>query len=175
VGLSIWPTAHVAAPTRALRVLEPKAFQVLVAVARRVVPMDDADHVAIAHGIDDALMMMPPEARDDINDLLGLFENALPGLLLDGRTAPFTRLGAAAQDHVLEAWRDSRIVLRRGGYHGLRRLCLAGYYKAVSAWPAVHYAGPPDTAGFFHDDSLAGTPGWAMDQEPTAKKEGAPP
>ena len=160
-GLALWPTRQIAAPTRPLLVVDATAFQVLVAVASRVVPMEDADPVAIAHGVDEALTRVPAEARTDMNTLLKVFENALPGLLLDGRRAPFTRLGPEAQDKVLERWRDSRLVMRRGAYHALRKLCLATYYSAPSTWKALRYPGPPDTAGFSWDDSKAGTPGWS--------------
>src|SRR5262249_13365454 len=98
-----------------------------------------------------------PESRADLVKLLGLFENALPGLLLDGRALPFTRLDPAAQDRVLEQWRDSRLVLRRSGYHALRRLCLGAYYAAPDACPAVHDGAPPDLGCFDSEASKAGS------------------
>lgn len=155
-GLLLYPGQHVAAPTQALRVLDERAFQVMVAIAARVVPYPGADAVAIAHAVDASLSRTVPEAQADVVKLLGLFENALPGLLLDGRAAPFTRLDPDAQDRALERWRDSRLVLRRSGYHALRRLCLGAYYADPITWPALHYRGPPDLAGFAHLDSKAG-------------------
>ena len=157
-GLALFPGRHLASPARALRVLDDRAFQVLVAIAGRIVPLPGADPVAIAHGVDASLSCTVPEAQTDIVKLLGLFENALPGLLLDGRATPFTRLDPAAQDRALERWRDSRLVLRRGGYHALRRLCLAAYYGDPASWPPLRYRGPPDLGGFAHLDSKAGTP-----------------
>jgi hypothetical protein len=105
------------------------------------------------------------EAQSDVAGLLGLFENALPGLLFDGRVTPFTALDPDAQDRVLESWRDSRLVLRRSGYQALRKLCLGAYYAEPRAWPALKYGGPPDLGGFQHDDSKAGTPEWIAAQD----------
>lgn len=168
-GLALAPGKHLANPTRALRVLDVHTFQVMVAVAARVVTAPGVDPVAVAEGVDEALSRALPESQADLVKLLGLFENALPGLLLDGRMAPFTRLDGPAQDRVLEHWRDSRFVLRRSGFHALRRLCLGVFYGDPSAWPSIHYGGPPDLGGFAHDDSKAGTPGWSEpDAAPTA-------
>jgi hypothetical protein len=156
-GLLLYPGRRLATPTQALRVLDERAFQVMVAIAARIVPYPGADAVVIAHAVDTALSYTAPESQADLVKLLGLFENALPGLLLDGRAAPFTRLDPDAQDRALEHWRDSRLVLRRSGYHALRRLCLGAYYADPIAWPTLHYRGPPDLGGFAHLDSKAGT------------------
>lgn len=164
-GLALSPTRRLASPLRKLLVLDDRGFQVLVAVASRVVTVDGADPVAVAQGVDESLSRALPEVQQDLVGLLGLFENALPGLLLDGRARPFTRLDPAAQDRVLESWRDSRLVLRRGGYQALRKLCLGVFYSDPRTWPALHYAGPPDMGGFAHDDSQAGTPAWIAARE----------
>jgi hypothetical protein len=169
-GLALYPTRHLASPTKALRVLDDRGFQVIVAVAARVISAPDADAIVLAERIDESLSRLPPEAQGDLRGLLGLFENALPGLLLDGRATPFTRLDGAAQDRALESWRDSSLLLRRSGYHALRRLCFIAYYGDERAWPGIHYGGPPDVGGFFHDDSKAGTPEWLAAQD----KAGAP-
>src|SRR4051794_411034 len=99
VGLALYPTKHLADPPGRLLVLDDRAFQVMVAIATRVVPGGDA--TAIAASVDVALSHGVAEAQKDINDVLHLFESALPGLLLDGRATPFTRLDGEAQDKVL--------------------------------------------------------------------------
>src|SRR5512144_1123541 len=111
-ALAVLPTKEVGAAKRALAVLEPRSFQVVVAIARRVCP-ETADAVDVAHGVDDLLRRAPPETQSDFNKLLGLFENALPGFLFDQRFLPFTRLSPDAQDAVLRDWRNSRLVIRR--------------------------------------------------------------
>jgi hypothetical protein len=163
-GLALFPTRHLASPTRPLLALDDRGFQVLVAVARRIVPGSGVDAVTIAHSVDDSLALLPIEAQTDLVKLLGLLENALPGLLLDGQLGPFTGLDGPEQDRALERWRDSRIALRRGGYQALRKLCLAAFYADPGSWSAIHYAGPPNTATFTFDDSRTGTPAWLAEQ-----------
>jgi hypothetical protein len=155
-GVALQPTRRTATPRAPLQVLDERGFQIMAAIAARVVPVEGADPAAIAQGVDEALAHAVPEARADLAKVLGLFENALPGLLLDGRARPFTQLDPAAQDRVLEHWRDSRLVLRRGAYQALRKLCLGAYYATPEAWRAVHYPGPPVLGGLFYDDSKAG-------------------
>ncbi len=158
-ALALWPTLSTGVPTRPIVALSPRAFQVLVAVARRVVTTEGADPVAIAHGVDDSLVHLAPEAQTDFNRLLLLFENALGGLLLDGRGAPFTRLSPEEQDRVLLRWRDSRLALRRTGYQALRKLCVSSHYAMPSSWEKVGYP-PPTPVGEPYDDSQMGTPEW---------------
>jgi len=158
-GLAMYPTLDTGAPTRPLRVLTRRSFHVVVAIARRVVQAPDAAPVAIAHGADDSLTHLPDEAQHELNQLVGLFETALGGLVLDGRLRPFTRLSPEDQDHVLERWRDSRLALRRTGYQALRKLCLASHYALASSWPSAHFPAPTPV-GEPYDDSTMGTPAW---------------
>src|ERR1700722_9797993 len=81
-GLALLPSKDLVSPVPALLALAPDRFQVLVAFAARVVPAG-ADAVAVAQGVDRTLSYAAEETRQDIGKLLGLFENALPGLLLD--------------------------------------------------------------------------------------------
>jgi len=158
-GLALFPTRHLATPPRPLRVLDDRGFQVMVAVASRVVFDPGADPVAIAQGVDELATRIPPEVQRDILRLLGLFESALGGLLLDGRGLPFTRLSPDAQDRVLERWRSSGIALRRSGYQGLKKLCYLAHYVQPSSWPAVGFP-PHPSIGEPYDDSKMGTPEW---------------
>jgi hypothetical protein len=158
-SLALFPTRHLAAPTRALRVFDDRSFQVMVAVAGRVIIDPGADPVAIAEGVDELVTRLPIEVQRDIVRLLGLFESALGGLLLDGRALPFTRLSPEAQDGVLSRWRSSRIALRRGGYRGLKQLCSLAHYAQPGSWAAIGF--PPRTpVGEPYDDSKMGTPEW---------------
>jgi hypothetical protein len=161
-GLALYPTKHLADPPSRLLVLDDRAFQVMVAIAARVIPSGDA--TAIAASVDATLAHAVIEAQKDINDVLHLFESALPGLLLDGRATPFTRLDGDAQDKVLANWRDSRITLRRGAYQALRKLALSAHYARAATWKALHYGGPP-SPNFQFDDSQAGTPAWIAANE----------
>jgi hypothetical protein len=143
VGLGVWPTRVDFRPRRRLLVVDERRFAVLAAVAARTVRAPGADPVEIAHRTDETLALAPVEAQKDFRDLLGLFENALAGLVLDGRPRPFTRLAAADQDRVLEHWRDSRLLVRRSGYLALRKITQAAHYSQPSTWESVGYPGPP--------------------------------
>ena len=164
-GLALYPSGHVASPTAPLLVLTPTSFQVLVAVAGRIVVAKGSDPVAIAHAVDLALTRVSAEAQVDLNKLLGLLENALPGLLLDARVQPFTRLSPETRDRVLESWRTSRFELRRSGYQALRKLCLASHYLEESSWSLLGFYQPPTGLNAMaYDDSKAGTPEWLAAQ-----------
>lgn len=147
VGLSAIPGAHVADPVAPLAVFDDRAFQVLVAVARRVVVAKDVDYVALAHRIDESLTHAVPEARADVVKLLHLLDSALAGVLFDRRATPFTRLSADDQDAVLLEWRESSLALRRSGYQALRKLCLVAHWGEEASFAAVGYA-PPAPGSF---------------------------
>jgi hypothetical protein len=135
----------------------------MVAIARRIVTDPGADAVAIAHGADDLLAHLPREVQEDLAKLLGVFENALASLALEGRPWPFTRLSPASQDEVLRRWRTSRLVLRRSGYEGLRKLCCLAHYARPSSWAAVEFPAPM-RVGQPYDDSQMGTPKWLKER-----------
>lgn len=143
VRLVAWPSDERLRARHPLRALDARKFAVLAAIAARTVPASDADAITVAERVDAQMALAPPEARADFGKLLLLVENALTGFVLDGRARPFTRLGAAAQDEVLAAWRDSRLALRRSGYGVLRKLTQAAWYAAPEAWADVGYPGPP--------------------------------
>jgi hypothetical protein len=142
-GLALFPSRVRYQARGPLRVLDPTGFNVLAHVAARVIPLADAEPERIAEEVDRALALGPDEAQEDFRKLLKLVENGLAGLLLDGRPSTFTRLSPTGQDAALLAMRDSRLVLRRSGYHALRKLCAASYYARESTWAAVGYPGPP--------------------------------
>jgi len=143
LGLGLWPTRQDANPRRALKLLDERGFAILAAIAARTVRVPGADPIEIAHRVDETLSLGVPEARKDFTQLLLLFENALAGFVFDGRAKPFTRLSPEAQDAVLLSWRNSRVALRRGGYHALRKLTLAAHWSNPDHWAAVGYPGPP--------------------------------
>jgi hypothetical protein len=155
-GLLALPSGSLAAPSRALAVLSPRSFGVLVAFARRMIRIDDVDHVAVAHRVDDALRYAAPEAQNDVNALLMLFENALPAFLFDGRVTPFSRLSAEDQDRVLDRWRRSSIEVRRNGYAALRKMVAAAQFGDEASWSEIGYP-PPIPYPVAYDDSKFGS------------------
>jgi Gluconate 2-dehydrogenase subunit 3 len=143
VGLVAWPTKKTYRPTRPLKVLDEREFAILAAVAARTVGAPGADPVEITHGCDLALTCNAPDAQKEFKQLLGLFENALAGLILDGHLGAFTGLSPEKQDAVLAGWRDSGVAVRRTGYTALRKLTQAAHYANPATWAQVGYNGPP--------------------------------
>jgi hypothetical protein len=121
-----------------LRVLSPKEYLILAAIARRVLAGDgpSADEVETALHADEYLLQVPTELVADVRSLLHLFEHAASA------TSRFTHMNASEQDEVLRAWQASRLALRRQGFQALRTLCFMGYYRDPRTWPMLGYSGP---------------------------------
>lgn len=145
--LFVLPGKDEGAPREGLHVLSKRGYAVVAALARRLIPdvagKPTVDQLRVAFVADRILAKTDATARDELQQLLGLFENALPNLLFGGRATPFTMLDAQAQDLVLAEWRDSTLTLRRTGFQALRGLVMASYYSQPETWAATGYPGPP--------------------------------
>ena len=138
-------------PMAKLQVLDQRTFSILVAVADRIAPagggFPSAEELQVAEKIDGLLARMDPAVGGEIKQVLLLLENALAGLVFDGRTKPFTRMMPEAQDDALRSWQNSRLDVRRTAYTALHGLCAAAYYASPEIYPLVGYPGPPDFRG----------------------------
>lgn len=156
--------SSVTLPPEGLLVLGAREYAVVDALARRfIVPapgFPSVDDVRVAFTCDRILALADETAQVELRQLLNLFENALPGLLLDGRITPFTKLDGEAQDAVIKGWMTSRLELRRTGYQALRAMIVSAYFQSKAVWPAVGYPGPPSA---FHDPNA---PVWKGGGEP---------
>ncbi|HMV65939.1 MAG TPA: gluconate 2-dehydrogenase subunit 3 family protein, partial [Myxococcota bacterium] len=139
-------------PRRPLRALDARSFAVLAAVAERVAPggpspngaaFPSASDVMVPEKIDALLATCDPAMTGEVSQALLLLENALAGLVLDGRARAFTACDADEQEAILEGWRTSRLHLRRQVYKALRGLCASAYYASPEVYAAVGYPGPP--------------------------------
>jgi hypothetical protein len=135
-----------------LRVLSPKEYLVMQAVARRVLAPDAAgapttDEVEVALAVDAYLTKVPPEVVRDVRALLQLVEHGSSLFRLGGTR--FTHLRAAEQDATLHDWSRSSLTVRRRGFQALRTLSFLGYYRDDRTWPLLGYSGPmlPKRAG----------------------------
>jgi len=124
-----------------LRVLSPKEYLILSAIARRVLASDgpdapEADLVEAALHADAYLEKVPRALTGDVRSLLQLFEHTATA------GSRFTHLPPERQDAVLLAWQSSRFALKRQGFQALRTLCFMGYYRDPRTWPLLGYSGP---------------------------------
>ena len=106
--------------------------------------LPSAGEVDLALSIDHFMTLLDPAAAAELKSLLRLLENALPGLVFDGRVRPFTASTTESQDATLRAWRRSRLHLRRGGFKVLCALCSSTYFGDPRVYEAIGYPGPPD-------------------------------
>ncbi|MFN7130877.1 MAG: gluconate 2-dehydrogenase subunit 3 family protein [Myxococcales bacterium] len=146
-GLALRP-GRPRAPNGPLRFFSAAEYATFAAIAERVIPAAEgwksAAELRVAEKADALLAEVDPRVGAELKGLLGLFENALAGLLFDLSPAPFTARPEEAQDATLEAWQNSRLALRRSGFKALKNLAIACYYGSPEAWPQVGYRGPPE-------------------------------
>jgi len=143
------------APSTPLQALSPRCFSVLGAVADRVMPGDDrfpsATELQVAEQIDQLLSDAHPGFVMDMERALEFLENAVVGLVLDGRPTPFTQASPSEQDEILRAWATSRISIRQTVVKSLVSLCTATYWANPEVWAGAGYPGPPAVAGAWAD------------------------
>ena len=170
-GFLAWrPGRRVPAPAAGLHVFSEAEYGVLDALAHRLIGSlpgwPSVEEVGVALAVDRIAERAEPSVRAELKQLLGLFDNALAGFLFGGRTEAFTALPPAAQDRVLEEWRDSRLAVRRTGYNALRTLVLAGYFQSPLTWKPIGYPGPDES--FFQPEA----PVWRGGAEPRPEGNG---
>jgi hypothetical protein len=146
IGLGLQPTV-LRAPSKPLKALDETEYSILAAVADRVCPHQDGQPTAtdldIAGQVDHLLSTLDPGTSTELRSVLRLLENAVPGILFDGRISTFTASSAETQDATLRSWQHSRILLRRSAYKAIRNLCAASYYSDPRTYPFAGYPGPP--------------------------------
>jgi hypothetical protein len=62
---------------------------------------------------------------------------------MGGPPRPFTQMDPTEQDAQLDAWRNSRLAVRRTGFQAMKRLCSAIYFGSPETYASVGYPGPP--------------------------------
>ena len=131
VGLALRPTSLLK-PGQPLLALDEQTWSILAAMAERIVPPQEgfprASAVGVAQKVDTLLSAMHPADVRELRQGLLLVENALAGLLLDGRWSSFTGSSPEVQDRALESLRTSRISVRRSLYRAIYGLVSAAYW-----------------------------------------------
>ena len=150
IGLSAQST-RIREPTTPLQALDPVGYSIMAAVADRIVPngaqYPSASDVGVAEKIDALLATMHPGVGEELQEALKLIENATVGLLLDGRTTPFTASTPEVQDETLHSWQHSRIPVRKTAYRALQKLCTSVYWSDPQTFALCGYPGPPNLYG----------------------------
>lgn len=137
------------APPRPLVALSAWQYAVVQHAARRIAARDavalaagvpDADQADVAGFADVWIARMNPRTRRDLLRFFVFVEQIAP--LGCGYMGRFTRLDAAAQDHVLASIGGSSNALLRAGFEGLKALVFLGYYRDPRTWSVMGYDGP---------------------------------
>jgi hypothetical protein len=123
-------------------------FVVVEHAARRITSPDraddpsipTADSLGVATFVDSWIARLPAGVRRDLGRFLAYLEHVAP--LGAGFASRFTRLGADAQDRVLERIESSPHDLLRAGFDGLKSLVFIGYYRDARTWGLLGYDGP---------------------------------
>ena len=145
-----------------LKFFTPAEYAIWAALADRILAVAPNDALAetprqlqgaptpaqvdVAGKADAFLSPLPPADAKELKQLIGLFDNALVGLLFGGAPTPFTQQTPAQQHATLEAWATSRLAIRRTGFQAIKRLCCAIYFGSPETYPTTSYPGPPDVS-----------------------------
>jgi len=82
---------------------------------------------------------MPDEKRQQLIDVTTLIEIG-PRIFGPQRDrGRFTRLDPRAQDEYLRGWEESQLPPRRAAFHGLKAVCMMGYWTRDETWGAIGY------------------------------------
>ncbi len=131
-----------------LKFFTPAEYATFSSLAARVVPPRDGwlstREAQVAEKADALLATVDPGVGTELKQLLGLFDNALAGLLFDLSATPFSLREPDEQDLALSNWQNSRLALRRTGFKALKNLACACYYGSPETWAHVGYKGPPE-------------------------------
>jgi hypothetical protein len=141
-------TKKVPLPAEALQYFSEREYSIFHAIAGTVLVLPagapSAEKLQVALHADRHLARLDEDAQRDFHRLLGLFDNALAGLLLTGTTAPFTQLSPEGRTAFLAKWQTHRVGAIRSGYQALKRLACACYYGNPESYATLGYPGPPD-------------------------------
>ena len=146
VGLGLRGTS-MRVPPPSLKVLDARQYSILAAIAETLCPgeagLPDANTLQVALKVDHLLDRLNPADAQEFCQAIALIENALTGLVFEGR---FTTLSASAPStrlRALEGWRTSRLTLRRKAYTAVSGMCVGAYWSDPRVYAFVGYPGPP--------------------------------
>lgn len=82
---------------------------------------------------------LPPGRQEQLRDLLAILE--VGSLLLGpgGEYRRLTRLSDACAEEYIHSWAASSVPQRRAVFHGIKSVCMMGYWSREQTWPAIGY------------------------------------
>ena len=83
---------------------------------------------------------LPHGRRQQLRQLLAVFEAGPRLLAPEGRRERFSRLEESAADRYLSSWDQSRLPPRRAAFNALKSVCMMGYWSQSETWPAVGFS-----------------------------------
>lgn len=134
-----------------LQVFNAKEYAILAALAQVICPphgksLPGANAIDVAAKADALLAPMNGAIQKEFKILVNVFDNAITGLLFEGRITPFSKLSYEEQVRSFESWAGSSVAFRRTAYQALRAMMAALYYGDERTWEGVGYGGPPEIA-----------------------------
>jgi len=129
-----------------LQYFDPHEYRVVRAIAGRMVGpasggAPDEGEIDVAGRADVFLSTADPEIRDQIHQLLTVFNAPFFTFLFDFRFSSFLNMSPQDKDSYLEDWMKSILALRRTGFQALKRLCMSMYYTDSRSWKEIGYEG----------------------------------
>lgn len=121
--------------------LTKKEFQILNAIADRILPADSVRRLPCASKLKtierlDKIIPMKLDAasQKDFKTLIGLFNSLSLGFFLS--------YSDAKKDSYLREWEESGIALCREGFRAIKKLIVTAYFSNEKIWPLIGYLGP---------------------------------
>jgi long-chain-alcohol oxidase len=112
-----------------------------------------ASELGVDRDVAELVATLPSAERAEFATLLRALDGRVANLLLGGRPVRFSRLSSEARAAYLRGWSESRLAIKRRGFHALKRLA-AGLYYAPRAgvtshplWPRIGYEPPAPADG----------------------------
>lgn len=124
--------------------LQPWQRRTLEALIARIGPGDDdslpgAAEVGALDAALDFASHMPEVTHRQLLDLLSVFEAGVSVLGPERHLTRFTALDAAAQDAYIRLWEQSALEPMRAAFHGLKSVCMMGYWTRQATWSHIGY------------------------------------
>ena len=123
-----------------------KEFLIFEAVAERIIGTASpgqvrSKDVGVAARADQFLAGADPEVREQLHQLLSVFNAPLFTFLFDFRTSSFLNMSPADKDSYIEDWMTSSLGFRRTGFQALKRVSMSMFYTDSRSWREIGYEG----------------------------------